>query len=64
MSEDAGASERVEDEEALARAMERLCGDSDRRRAMAEAGLAVVHAQKGATEKTLRALAACCLTPR
>ncbi len=62
--EDAGASLRVADEEALGAAIARLFGDAQARRTMAQAGLAVVQAQKGATEKTLAALEACCLGPR
>jgi 3-deoxy-D-manno-octulosonic-acid transferase len=53
---DAGAAIRVSDAEDLGHAMDRLLRDSNRRRAMSEAGKRFTETHRGATEKTLALL--------
>ncbi len=54
---DAGAAERVEDAAALWHAVARLFGDADARAAMAQAARVFSLAHRGATQRTLAALA-------
>ena len=53
---EAGAAIRVSDAEELGSAIDQLLSDSNRRRAMSEAGKRFTDAHRGATEKTLRLL--------
>ena len=53
---EAGAAIRVTDAEELGRAIDQLVSDSNRRRAMSEAGKHFTGAHRGATEKTLKLL--------
>ena len=50
---EAGAAIRVSDAEELANSIDQLLGDSNRRRAMSEAGKRFTEEHRGATEKTL-----------
>ena len=50
---EAGAAIRVSDAEELGNAIDQLLGDSNRRRAMSEAGKRFTEEHRGATEKTL-----------
>jgi 3-deoxy-D-manno-octulosonic-acid transferase len=61
--ERAGASRRLSGPADLGAALAELLGDDAARERMARAGIAAVAAQRGATEVTLRALAARCLAP-
>lgn len=58
--EEAGGSRRLGDGSELAEVLSELMGDAGLRRRMGTAGLAVVEAQKGATQLTLKALAGAC----
>lgn len=60
--EEAGAAVRLAGLEELAPTLAALVHDEERRLRMAEAGLRVVRAQKGATRRTLEALNERCLT--
>lgn len=62
--ERAGASRRVDDPAGLERALKELLAGEAARSRMAQAGIAAVAAQRGATDLTLRALAERCLAPR
>ena len=53
---EAGAAIRVTDERELGSAISQLVSDSNRRRAMSEAGKRFADAHRGATEKTLALL--------
>lgn len=53
---EAGAAIRVSDAEELGNAIDQLLSDSNRRRAMSEAGKRFTDAHRGATEKTLKLL--------
>ena len=53
---EAGAAIRVSDAEELGNAIGQLLSDSNRRRAMSEAGKHFTEAHRGATEKTLKLL--------
>src|SRR5258708_3695342 len=53
---EAGAAIRVSDAGALSKAIDEVLGDSNRRRAMSEAGKRFTDAHRGATEKTLALL--------
>jgi 3-deoxy-D-manno-octulosonic-acid transferase len=53
---EAGAAIRVSDAEGLGNAIDQLLSDSNRRRAMSEAGKRFTDAHRGATEKTLTLL--------
>lgn len=60
--EEAGAAVRLGDRGELAPTLAALVADEERRVRMAEAGLRVARAQKGATRRTLEALIERCLT--
>lgn len=59
--ERSGASRRVEDGAGLERALLELLADPAARERMAQAGIAAVETQKGATSRTVRALLERCL---